>query len=77
MVINEIEQMLGKILSSSLKLEIVQSSTVLSSGRANGIMKSAGSKPSQKEINTAMSDPKVRMVQNVLDGKVVRIDRVE
>ncbi|MBN2377254.1 MAG: DNA polymerase III subunit gamma/tau [Sedimentisphaerales bacterium] len=77
MVISEIEQMLGKILSSSLKLEIVQSSTVISSGRANGTMKSAGSKPSQKEINTAMSDPKVRMVQNVLGGKVVRIDRVE
>ncbi len=77
MVINEIEQVLGKILSVNIKLEVTQSSTVLSSGQASGSRKSAGSKPSQKEINTAMSDPKVRKVQTILGGKMVRIDRVE
>ncbi|KPK76279.1 MAG: hypothetical protein AMJ79_07300 [Phycisphaerae bacterium SM23_30] len=44
---------------------------------ANGRLRtSPGAKPSQKEINATMNDPQIRQVQQILGGKVRRVDRV-
>ncbi len=75
--IQQIEQALQGIFSSPVKLVLAPlRETADPAHPANGHSPIApGAKPSQKEIDAAISDPKVKQVQEVLGGKVKSVER--
>ena len=84
-VIEEVEKRLGKLLLREIKVSVTEMGAKAGNRRTgeqeNGRcatgqrMRSPGAKPSQKEINEALSDENVRKVQDVLGGKVKGVER--
>ena len=76
MIMKEIEEALSGVLLRPVKIEL--GDVVGGAGRtqSDGVKPSPGAKPSQEEINAAMNDPQVRQVQQILGGKVRRIERL-
>ena len=74
LVVQEIAAALGKVLLRPVQLAIEQ--TVGHTASPDGpARRSPGAKPSQKEINQAMNDARVRQVQQIMGGKVQRVER--
>ena len=63
--------------SCPVKLVLTQpgESAQVAEPATNGKVIPPGAKPSQKEIDTAITDPKVQQVQEILGGKVKSVER--
>ena len=70
----ELEQALSTILNQKIvcKLTLLESET-----ETVRLERSPGAKPSQAEMRTAITDPQVRIVQDVLGGSIKKITRLE
>ena len=76
-IIQEIEEALAGILARPVKVRITPSAQDTEPSAAGKTKRSPGAKLSQQEINAAMGDPQVQKVQQVLGGRVRKIDRVK
>jgi hypothetical protein len=70
----EIAKALSAVLAQPVTLEVDSIGGGNEAGKSR-VKASPGAKPSQKEINEALSDRQVRQVQEILGGKVRQVDR--
>ena len=75
--VEEIEAALKKVLLQPVKINLAELGGQKVTANAARLKASPGAKPSQAEINAAKSDPQVKQVQQILGGRVRRIDRIE
>ncbi len=74
--VNEIEKALGEVLMRPIKISLTELPAKAAPAGDSKARPSPGAKPSQKEINKTMNDPQVKQVQQILGGKVRRVDRM-